>query len=190
MASHRRCVALTLAVTGLAVLAAACSDTTGLPTANLANTVDTVSLFLLRDDSVAGPSAYVLQGAQRVRTDQSAVFDFAFDIDSVTQRWALKPTKPLHLGTLSSMQRGKAAFDSIKVAPTGGWVYDSAFVVDSGSVLLVRSRPITCLTGITVSLYAKLEVLKLDPAARRLDFQILVDQNCGYRGLQPGLPKQ
>ena len=33
-------------------------------------------------------------------------------------------------------------------------------------------------------------VLGVDATARRLNFEILVDQNCGYRGLEPGLPKQ
>jgi len=30
----------------------------------------------------------------------------------------------------------------------------------------------------------------VDTTARRLDFEILVDQNCGYRGLELGLPQQ
>jgi len=54
----------------------------------------------------------------------------------------------------------------------------------------VRSGATTCATGITVSLYAKLEVLAVDSTARRVDFKILVDENCGYRGLEPGIPQQ
>jgi hypothetical protein len=38
--------------------------------------------------------------------------------------------------------------------------------------------------------YAKLHVLAIDRAARRLDFEILTDINCGYRGLEPGVPKR
>jgi len=26
--------------------------------------------------------------------------------------------------------------------------------------------------------------------ARRIDYNILVDQNCGHRGLEPGIPKR
>ncbi len=94
------------------------------------------------------------------------------------------------MGKLSSLQRATVPFDSVTIAPMGRWVYDSAFVVEPGSVLLVRSRPTSCITGITVSLYAKLRVVTVDVAAQRLEFEILVDQNCGYRGLEPGLPKR
>ncbi len=190
-ASRRRSAAPALALTGLALLAAACSDTTGLPGATVENAVATVELFALSDDSVALPSAYVLDGARRVWTNQSSVFDFAFDFDSqgravLLSTYAASPT----LGKLSSLQRATVPFDSVTIAPTGRWVYDSAFVVEPGSVLLVRSRPTSCITGITVSLYAKLRVVTVDAAAQRLEFEILVDQNCGYRGLEPGLPKR
>jgi len=41
--------------------------------------------------------------------------------------------------------------------------------------------------------YAKLHVLAIDttsgPNGRRIDFEILTDINCGYRGLAPGVPK-
>jgi hypothetical protein len=36
--------------------------------------------------------------------------------------------------------------------------------------------------------YAKIEVLAIDTIARRIDLQVLVDQNCGYRGLETGIP--
>ncbi len=43
---------------------------------------------------------------------------------------------------------------------------------------------------VTVFLYAKLRVVAIDTTARRIDFRILVDQNCGYHGLAPGIPTQ
>src|SRR2546430_1246747 len=78
----------------------------------------------------------------------------------------------------------------VKQPPTGSSVFDKPLALDTGTVVLVRSRPILCLFGTTVSLYAKLRVLVVDSTARRLDMEALVDQNCGYRGLEPGLPKQ
>jgi hypothetical protein len=36
--------------------------------------------------------------------------------------------------------------------------------------------------------YGKAHVLAIDTLARRIDLEMLVDQNCGYRGLEPGLP--
>jgi hypothetical protein len=190
-----RSLALLHAVTGFALLAGACSDTSGLPAAGIENKIDTVSLYALSSTPIQSPSAYRLTGSPAaVRTDQSSQFDFAFDFDTGTGRPVFKPTEVLGLGRSSALGRATLAFDLIKSAPSGGWVYDSALVADSGRVLLVRSRPTTCFTGITVSLYAKLEVLAVDtssaPGGRRIDFRILVDENCGYRGLEPGLPKR
>src|SRR3989442_1326359 len=103
---------------------------------------------------------------------------------------ALFPTGAINLGQLSGLQRSTTAFDAIKLAPTGGYVFDKPIALDTGTVVLVRSRPIQCLFGTTVSLYAKLRVVVVDSTARRLDMETLVDQNCGYRGLEPGLPNQ
>ena len=58
------------------------------------------------------------------------------------------------------------------------------------TVAVVRSRPTsTCVIG-TVYYYAKLQVVRIDTIARRIDYNILVDLNCGYRGLEPGIPKR
>src|SRR2546429_9956132 len=60
----RRCrlFAPTVAVTGLLVLAAACSDTTGLPAAGIDNVVDSGSLFALFWTPIPAPSAHHLSG--------------------------------------------------------------------------------------------------------------------------------
>ncbi len=188
MTPRRRLVALTAAVTGLALLAAACSNTTGLPAAFYANKVDTVSLYALRGTPIALPSAYSIQQLVAVRTDTTVSLDFAFDFDSAG-RPRLLPTAALHLGTASGLQPTTTAFAAIALAPTGGYILDTAVTADSGKVFYAVSRPIPCLIG-SVPLYAKLHVLSVDTAARRLNFEILVDQNCGYRGLALGLPKQ
>ncbi len=157
MPPHRRTLTRHVALTGLALLAAACGDTSGLPAPFFTNVVDTASLFALRGTALTLPSAYTLE---------------------------------VNLGQLSGLQRSTTLFDGLKLAPTSGYIFDKPLTLDTGTVVLVRSRPMQCLFGATVSLYAKLRVLGVDSTARRLDFEILVDQNCGYRGLEPGLPKQ
>ena len=189
MPPHRRSAARAVVLTGLALLAVACRDTTNLPAPFFTNVVDTVSLFALRGTALTLPSAYTVEGAQPVQTYQTTAFDFAFDFDSLGAP-ALFPTGAIHLGLLSGLQRSTTAFDAIKLAPTGGYVFDKPLVLDTGTVVLVRSRPTLCSFGATLSLYAKLRVLGVDSTARSLRFEILVDQNCGYRGLEPGLPKQ
>jgi hypothetical protein len=65
-------------------------------------------------------------------------------------------------------------------------------VVHENTVLILHSGPVSCSFGIASFYYAKLHVLTIDttsgPNGRRIDFEILDDINCGYRGLQPGLP--
>ena len=173
-------------------LAAACGDPLGLPAPQTANRIDTVSLYALSGTPVTTPSAYVIEFRQVVRTDQSAQgFDFAFDIDS-TGRPVLLPTGALGLPRASGMQRTLHAFDSVTVAPGGTYHADSAMAVDSNAVMIVHSRPLVCSFGITSIYYAKLHVLAIDttsgPGGRKITFEILNNINCGYRGLEEGLP--
>ena len=189
MLPHRRFAAREVALTGLVLLVVGCGNTTGLPAPFFSNTVDTVSLYALRGTALTLPSAYTLTGALAVRTDLTTALDFAFDFDSLNAP-ALYPTGAINLGQLSGLQRSTTPFAALKLAPTGGYTFDKPITVDTGTIVLVRSRPTQCTFGVTLSLYAKLRVLAVDTTARRLDFEILVDQNCGYRGLEPGLPTQ
>ncbi|HEV8510441.1 MAG TPA: hypothetical protein VGQ48_08345 [Gemmatimonadales bacterium] len=180
---------------GLALaLTAACGETL-LPKASFPNEVDTVSIYALSGTPVAAPSAYSMELRQAVRIDQSGgAFDFAFDIDSAG-RAVLLPTGALKLGRQSGILLTTTPFDSIRVAPGGNYQRDSAVVVDSNSVAIVHSRSLRCPTiGLSAVLYGKLHVLAIDttsaPGGRRIDLRILTDVNCGYRGLQEGLPNR
>ena len=172
-------------------LAAACGDPLGLPPPAIPNRVDSlVSLYALSGTPISTPSAYVISFRQPVRTDQSAQgFDFAFDIDTA-ERALLLPTGALKLAKGSGIQLTLHAFDSVTVAPSGGYNTDSATVVDSGAVVIMHSRPLVCSFGITSIYYAKVQVLAIDLAARRIDLKILDNINCGYRGLEEGLPRR
>jgi hypothetical protein len=170
-------------------LAAACGDPFGLPRASADNVVDTVSLYALSGTPVATPSGYHLQFRDAVRIDQGGTFDFAIDLDTA-YRPVLLPTGALKLGRSSGVQATMLPFDSIRIAPAGGFQLDSAVAVDVGGRAIVHSRDVACSFGITAVYYAKLQILAVDTAARRIDFRILVDTNCGYRGLEPGLPSR
>jgi hypothetical protein len=184
---------LSLLFVALAI-AAACGDPVGLPPPGVPNRTDTVSMYALSGTPVTTPSAYIISFRQVVRTDQTSLgFDFAFDIDS-TGRPVLLPTGAMGLPRASGIQRTLHAFDSVTVAPTGSYQSDSAMVVDSNAVMILHSRPLVCSFGISSIYYAKLHVLAIDttsgPNGRRIDFEILNNINCGYRGLEPGLPKR
>ena len=176
------------AVTGLALLAA-CKSPQGLPNAQNANTVDTVTLYALNGTPIGTPSAYALIGPEIIHTDQKAVFDFAFNIDSEP---ALLPSGVFPgLQKTSGLQKSNApSFAAITMAPTDGYVGDKRLAISTGSLVLLRSRTQICADGTNHSLYGKLHVLAIDVTARTMQFEIVVDQNCGYLSLTPGLPTQ
>jgi hypothetical protein len=186
---------LSLLFVALAI-AAACGDPLGVPPPGVPNRTDTVSLYALSGTPVTTPSGYLIFFRQVVRTDQTSLgLDFAFDIDSAG-RPVLLPTGALGLPRASGILRTLHAFDSVTVAPTGDYQSDSAVVVDSNAVMILHSRPQGCSFSpqAVFVFYAKLHVLAIDttsgPNGRRIDFEILNNVNCGYRGLEPGLPKR
>jgi hypothetical protein len=170
-------------------VAAGCGTSSGLPAAVLENVVDTVSLYALDGTPLPAPSGYNLAGRQVVRTDRVSAFDFAFNITPAGQA-VLLPTGALDLGRSSGIQIQHAGFDAVAVAPTSAYVDTTAVAIDSGTVAVLHSRAATCSIGIVVFYYGKIQVLAIDTVARRIDLQVLVDQNCGYRGLEPGIPRQ
>jgi len=179
----------TLLLAAALIAFAACSDNTlGLPTATFNNVVDSVSLWALDGTPLNTPSAYSISARQAVRTDQTTGFDFAFNITPSGQA-ELLPTGALRLGKGSGILVQSKAFDAITEASTSGYQDSVAVAVDSGTVVVLRSRPVSCVIGV-VYYYAKLQVLRVDTLARRIDYNILVDLNCGYRGLEPGIPKR
>jgi hypothetical protein len=174
----------------LLLAATACSDTTGLPDANLTNAERTDTLYALIGTPVSTPSGYALEGSRRVRTDLSVNFDFAYNVQSdgshvFLPRAALgiDPTATVNPGFLARTE----TFEAIKVAPSNGYVTDRAIPIALGDRFVVRSR-ITCDIG--VPKYAKLEVVTIDDAAKLVAFRVLTDDNCGFKGLEPGLPKR
>ena len=179
------CLALTLA------LAAGCGDPFGLLRPTVSDTVETVSLYALSGTLPGTPSGYELAGRSKVLIEEGGPFDFAIDIDSAG-RPVLKPTGALQLGRSSGVQATALEFDSIRFAPTGGFQLDSAVTLEVGGRAIVHSAPTGCSITVTPAYYyyAKLKILAVDTATRKIDFQILVDQNCGYRGLEPGLPSR
>lgn len=176
-----------LSAAALAAALAACGDDLQLPPPRAANVLDTASVFALSGTPVGAASGYNLEFRTVVRTDQSAAFDIAFDITPSGDPIFL-PTGALGLGRSSGLQTAPAPFDSVTVAPTDGWIVDASVPADSGAELLVQSRLTTCSFGANAFYYAKLRVLAVDAVVRRIDFEILVNVNCGYRGLEPGLP--
>jgi hypothetical protein len=171
-------------------LAAGCGNN-GLGTATIENTVDTVLVGALVGTPISVPSGYGISPgvAGPVRTDQSAQFDFAYNILPDGRR-VLLPRAALGLATGSAepgLQLTEDSFDDIDEPAEDGYLTLDTIEVAIGQRYLVRSR-VAC-TSIGVPLYAKVEILEFDDADRRLTFRALANTNCGFRSLQPGIPE-
>ncbi len=167
----------------------ACGDTGLQPGLNV-NTIDTVSLYALDGTALDLPSVFRIASPHVLRADQNSDFDFAFNLiagDSAV----LLPPGAVGLGIGSGILTVKAntPFDAITVVPGGVYIDSLPVHVDSGTVAVVHSRAISCPVTASFSfLYAKLQVMKIDTVARRIDLIVLTNQNCGYRSLKPGNP--
>jgi len=176
-----------LALVAVAVLAA-CSDSNSLPDPTEENVVDTIDIGSLTDTPLTTPSGFAVTSAIPIRTDGNPGFDFAYDIDPDGQS-VLIPRAALGItsgGTAEpGLMRRDEAFAAITVAPSNGYVTDEPVPIAVGDRYIVRSR-VTC--ALAVPYYAKIEVLSLEDNFVKL--QVLANVNCGYRGLEPGLPDE
>jgi hypothetical protein len=171
----------------LLALAAGCSNANSLADPTIANVVDTVTIGALVGTPISTPSAYSVV-SNAVRVDQTPDFEFAYNVQGPDSQNVFLPRAALGLVSGSTANPGvqvrPETFDQITVARSNGYVTDSAVAVSLGERFMVRSRVIC--TSLGVPQYAKLEILALDN--KSVTFQVMVDRNCGYKGLKPGLP--
>ncbi len=128
--------------------------------------------------------------SRTIRTDQTSAFDFAYDTVDGAPR--LYPPGALGIagsGTQAGMFVSTQAFAAITIAPQNGYLTEEPVEIGVGDVLAVRSRAVCSGLG-GVPLYGKLEVLEFDPVAATVTFQVLTNNNCGYRSLEPGIPDE
>lgn len=168
--------------------AAACSDSNGLPDATVENVEHTDTLWALVGTPVFTPSGYSLEGSRRVRTDLFVDFDFAYNVDTGGEHVFL-PRAALGIDTANAAKPGfqlrNESFEAITLAPSNGYITDSAVPIAAGQRYVVRSR-VTCSLG--VPKYAKMEILSFNEETRIVSFRILTNDNCGFKSLEPGLP--
>jgi len=176
---------------GIAVATSACSDDFGLPPATVENRVDTTTLHALDGTSILLPSAYDVVVRSPVRTDLGEAFDFAFNITPQGTAQVL-PAGMMGFAPQAGIAPMTAEFDAIVEAPDEGYVRDSAVAIQVGSVFVAQSRSASALCVFLGALprYGKFRVLALDPVERSVQLEALVDVNCGYRSLLPGLPQR
>ncbi|MGI9041666.1 MAG: hypothetical protein ACR2HK_11330 [Gemmatimonadales bacterium] len=167
--------------------AGACGDDNDLDDANIPNGVDTVTLGALVGTPITTPSGFSIDvGA--VRTDRTTDFEFAYNIQTDGQPVFL-PRTAIGLPSTTAapgLQLRNETFGEIVLAGSNGYVTDEPVPIEAGQRYVVRSR-VVC-SGLAVPKYGKLEVLSFED--RSVTFQVLTNNNCGYKGLEPGLPDQ
>jgi hypothetical protein len=146
-------------------------------------------LYALEGTPVATPSGYAIDGPGLVRTDLSDDFDFAYNLEA-DGRQVFIPRAALGIEPDASVNPGlqlrNDSWEAITVAPSDGYVTDQVIPISTGQRFVVRGR-VTCLS-FGLPKYAKLEILMFEPTARTVTFRILTNDNCGFKGLEPGLP--
>lgn len=175
-------------IPALIAVATSCSNDNGLGNPAFANAERVDTLYALIGTPVQTPSAYSIQGSRRVRTDTTSAFDFAYNLQPDGSHLFI-PRAVLGIDSTASVRPGlqprTETFEAITEAPSNGYVTDQVVPIAVGDRFVARSR-IVCTIGVPT--YAKLEVLAVDDVARTVTFRILTDDNCGFKGLEPGLP--
>lgn len=187
-----------LGLAGL-VLGTACGDGFTLPPATIPIAEQQITVYALTNTPVLLPSAYSLLTLIEVRTDQSNDFDFAFEIgrrdelgvgttaDTVA---VLTPRGWFGFVPDGGFLASTGVFEELLLAPEAGYEQQEPVVITAGSVYFVTSRRQSCNFGLAYPRYAKLKVEELDMAQRRAVIRLVIDPNCGYRGLGTGIPER
>jgi hypothetical protein len=171
----------------------ACSDANSIPDATFTNAIDTLVVYAISGTPVFQPSGYAMTQRSAVRLDVSTSADFGYD-RTPDGREVLLPGAMLGHAGLSGIDPGlqhavDQTFDEITFAETNGYKTLDTVTVAVGDVLYLRSRiPQTCFLGVPA--YGKVEILSFDADNRTIRFRVLANLNCGYKGLQPGIPTQ
>lgn len=167
----------------------ACGDPNQLPPANVTNVVDTFTVYAISGTEVWRPSGYAATEFRVVRLDQTNTADIGFDIRGAQP--VLLPAKAIGQSGSAAADPGllvtPLAFDSITFAENEGYNSVDSTHAKVGQSYYLRARVTSqCYLGLPT--YAKMEVLEIDELVRSMTFRVLVNVNCGYKSLEPGLP--
>ncbi len=155
----------------------------------------TVTVFALNGPSAVHPSALALVSSPRaVRMTADYQFDIAVDfdaagaarlipVDRVASSAILPPAR------MVGMQKLDKPFDDVKRAPDGGYVNRADLPIAVGDVGAIQSlnHPYCAnVYYVAQNIYAKFVVDAIDPVERSVRLRLVVDPNCGFRGLETG----
>lgn len=193
-----RILPLLVALASIALIAA-CDDPNS-PDATLpVYTVDSQAVWTLNQSPANAPNALNFgpgtSGAALVHAfaNYSLNFDLAFDLDD-QGRVVVMPLRRVVSELVGGHRVGlqlieNTHYDSLKIAPQEGYAYDSTFVVSPGALFAVRIEECFSIYLDDQAIYAKLLVLGVDQAQRKVALKYTGDPNCGFRSLTSGVPR-
>ena len=191
-AGRRAAVAALLPVAGLA----ACGDP--LEFRPSFDTVEsTVTVHALNDVAPAFTAAILLAPSPvGVRPAGDYTFDAAVDFDTDGAARLYPVDEIAQLGVISSARTvgvqklDDVTYADLQRAPNTGYTYGEAVPIAVGDVGVIQSNghPYCAGSFLSTTVWAKFQVVGLDPVARTATLKIRVDPNCGFRGLQTGVP--
>lgn len=171
------------------MLASGCGSSPTLPAFN-ANFENTVTVFAVRGTPLTTPSGYDVRNQAAIRLDFPGTIDFVFDIDDggrpvfLPARLLGQPPRSLDAG----LKPTDLAFDDILEADLNGYVTQDTVHFAPGDRFFVRSALFPNVCPLLFPFFGKIEILTVNAPERSVTFRALTDNNCGFRGLQPGIP--
>ena len=185
-----RRLAVPLAICAAALIAA-CDSATRANQALTRAVEDTGSLFAISGVPPYYPGGLNLTSRNvtvvTVFGDGSVPFDVAFDITPLG-KVAVMPPRTVALGpnvvplSLNIFKPGQA-WSLVTEAPAAGYTLDTIQVVGPLEPVVFELKPAYCSLQLQSSLYAKFVVDSVNVASRRIYYRLLVNPNCGRRGL-------
>lgn len=181
------------AVTVLAVAVfavAACSDPFSTK-AQYANSPFGFSLYSLSGSGPANaPAALDFGSLSAVRVDGSFAFDVAFDIDGAG-KVRIIPQKLVGASISGprtvGLQRVSGVYETVLLAPSKGWVFDSTVSVLPGEVVAVRLTSSSCAYQLSSEMYAKFVVDSVKVGGLIFG-RGMFNPNCGFKSFEDGIP--
>lgn len=177
---------------------AACSDPLAL-TASFETIESTLQVHALNGSNLAYPAAVLIAPTPlAVRPANDYAFDFAVDFDASGTALFYPVDKVAQLGAIASARNvgvqkvTGTAFADLARAPGSGYVYSEVTPIAVGDILVVQSNVHPFCTGnyLSTTIFAKVGVVAIDPLARTAQVLVRTDPNCGFRGLESGLPSR
>ncbi len=170
----------------------ACSSSVNLPDPTFINFIDTTELYALRGTSVPTASAFDIVRGFPARMELGDAFDFAFDFDD-SGTATIVPGRTLGIPVESGVQIHDGTFNDLILGPLEDYIEDSIMTVDVNTVFAARSRLAADFCSAFLGAlprYAKFNVIAIDPNVGTITLEYMVNFNCGYRSLAPGIPER